>query len=80
MIKPLELSLQQVFLLPMCAHLLFILACSAFYATFRRGRVRSGKARIYRCGFCEHVFIDGRKVPASICPSCRKLNHAVRGG
>ncbi len=61
------------------AALAALLAVALGYEARRRRRQpRRGRARIYRCAACGHVYADPRRVPLAGCTRCGALNEAVR--
>jgi len=73
-----EVSWANLFLIPMCVNLAILAALCLYY--FLKGPAHKApqNMRIYRCGVCEHVYEDGRKVPLSRCPHCGCLNDPVK--
>ena len=73
------LSPSWLFLLPVMAALLCILACGAYYAWRSAPAPRRKRAsQIYRCAVCRHVYVDSRDLPLARCPRCSCLNEAVK--
>lgn len=66
-------------LIPLVFNLVAVVLCCLYYA-FRDKRLSPvyDAKRIYRCGVCEHVYIEARDVPLSRCPRCGCLNEPVR--
>ena len=46
--------------------------------TATTGVPMAAPGKIYRCGRCNHVYVDTRDVPMSRCPQCDHFNEAIR--
>lgn len=65
--------------LPLLFALVAVFACGLYYAARQdRAKAEAGRARIYRCSVCHHVYVDARDVPMSRCPRCSCMNEAVK--
>ncbi len=73
-----EVSLQEVFLIPLALNVAFVLLLWCFYNTREQLPAGGRSARIYRCKACSRVYEDIREVPMVACPRCGTLNDAVR--
>ena len=65
--------------LPLALALATLVMMGLYYSVSRPANPRGrGRARLYRCLDCRHVYEDRRNVPLSACPRCSTLNEAVR--
>lgn len=61
------------------AGLLALGLLALFYAVREARRTRNReKVRLFCCGSCGRVYVDGRDVQVSVCPGCGAANEGVR--
>lgn len=74
-----HVDLPNLVLIPLVFNLAILLACWVYYSFVHpSGRVAHTRSRIYRCGVCEHVYVEARDVPLARCPRCGRNNEAIR--
>lgn len=74
-----HLSLPNLLLVPFLFALVLLFLTGLYYAARQHApRLKTSRARIYRCSVCRHVYEEARDVPLARCPRCGCLNEAVR--
>lgn len=74
-----HVPLTSLIFVPFLFTLVLLFAAGLYYAARQSApRLKTSRARIYRCSVCRHVYVDARDVPLARCSRCGCLNEAVK--